>query len=178
MDAVLLQETETLSVRRVRRCARCASCNAVSRRHSTTRRRLRHLGLDHPVVLEVTQSVHYCAKCQKHFKLPIDDLAEPGSLFTRAVKEKALASVFADSLPIQAVVLRMLRDFHVQVPPTTLYYWMGKAGKKSHPQRRLRHLGQEELLGVSGHRRGARWTPHVVLRGRSRGPQARLVQAH
>jgi len=131
MDAVLFLGTEIRVKRRVRKWANCPRCGQRCRQHSTSRRRLRELGLHHPVALEVVQSVHHCGKCHRHFKLPIDELAESGSRFTRAVKEKALASVFEDGLPIQSVVQRMLRDFNVHVPPSTLYDWMAEAGGKS-----------------------------------------------
>jgi hypothetical protein len=49
---------------------------------------------------------------------------------TRAVKDKALASVFQDGLPIEVAVIRMLRDFNVHVPASTLYDWMVEAGGK------------------------------------------------
>ena len=131
MEAVLFSDTQIRVEKRIRKRAPCPLCGGVSRKHSTSRRQLRDLGLDHPVVLEVIQSVHYCKQCDGYFKLPIGELAEPGSLFTLAVKEKALASVFQDSLPIDAVVLRMLRDFNVHVPRSTLYWWMSEAGGKS-----------------------------------------------
>ena len=127
----LLRRSRLRTRRRICKRARCPSCGSLSPKHSTNRRQLRDLGLHQPVVLEVIQSVHYCKPCDRYFKLCIDDLAEPGSLFTRAVKQKALASVFQDSLPIEAVVLRMLRDFNVHVPRSTLYYWMSEAGGKS-----------------------------------------------
>jgi len=131
MDAVLFPNTQIRTEQRVRKQAPCPTCGAQSKRTSKSRRQLRDLGLHHPIVLEVVQSVHYCKRCDGHFKLPIDDLAEPGSLFTNRVKEKALASVFEDGLPVDTVVLRMLRDFNVHVPRSTLYDWMGQAGEKS-----------------------------------------------
>jgi len=130
MDAVLFPGTTIRVEKRIRKQAPCPECRTLSRKHSTSSRQLRDLGLHHPIVLEVVQSVHWCKKCRRSFKLPIDDLAEPGCHFTRAVKEKALASVFQDGLPIEAAVLRMLRDFNVHVPASTLYEWMGQAGEK------------------------------------------------
>ena len=128
--AVLFSNTTIRTEKRSVRRAACPTCGAVCRRTTTSQRKLRDLGLHHPIVLEVVQSVHYCETCRHHFKRPIDDLAESGSLYTRAVKEKALASVYQDGLPIDAVVLRMLRDFNVHVPRSTLYAWMGRAAEK------------------------------------------------
>ena len=141
MEAVLFPDTTIRVEKRVRKRAACPQCGALSRKRSTSRRQLRDLGLHHPLVLEVVQSVHYCTNCHRHFKLPVDDLAEPGSRFTRAVKDKALASVFEDGLPIEATVLRMLRDFHVHVPASTLYDWMVAAGEKSRTGQAIHCLG-------------------------------------
>jgi hypothetical protein len=71
----------------------------------------------------------------------MDDLAEAGSLFTNAVKDRALASVFIDQLPLQKVAERMLRDFYVHIPLSTLYEWVVEAGKKNRPQEALRAVG-------------------------------------
>jgi len=130
MDAVLFPDTQIRVQKRIRKQAPCPRCGTFSCKDSTSRRQLRELGLHHPIVLEVVQSVHWCKKCCRSFKLPIDDLAERGCHFTRAVKEKALASVFEDGLPIETAVVRMLRDFNVHVPTSTLYEWMVEAGGK------------------------------------------------
>lgn len=141
MEDVLFSDTTVRAVKRIHKKAACPTCGATCRKDSTSQRRLRDIGLNHPVVLEVTQSVHYCKTCRTSFKLPMDDLAEPGSHYTRAVKDKALASVFVDGLPIHVVVARMFRDFHVVVAPSTLYSWMGKLGEKSGVGRGLLRLG-------------------------------------
>ena len=141
MTKDLFTNATVRAVKRIRKKAACPACGAMCRKNSTSQRRLRDIGLNHPVVLEVTQSVHYCRNCRASFKLPIDDLAEPGSHYARAVKDKALASVFVDGLPIDVVVSRMFRDFHVVVPPSTLYSWMGKLGEKSSVGRGLLRLG-------------------------------------
>ena len=53
----------------------CPKCNTLSKRHSEGRRRLREVGINSPVVLEVTYSKHYCLNCRKHFSQPMDHLA-------------------------------------------------------------------------------------------------------
>jgi len=117
-------------IRRVRRQAACPRCGRLSPRHSVQRRQLRDLGLTGPAVTELALSYHRCSDCEKFFMLPADDVAEPGSSFTNRVKEKVLQSVYQDGLPVDAVVGRMRRDFHVRVPRSTLYYWLSLAGGK------------------------------------------------
>jgi len=97
------------------------------------------------MVLEVHYSKHYCKICCKYFNAPMEDLAEPGSMFTNEVKKRALATVFEDRVPLRKAVERMLRDFYVHVPLSTLERWVSEAGKKNRPQEGLRTVGSTRL---------------------------------
>jgi hypothetical protein len=141
MTAVLFPDTVVRIVRRARKRAPCPTCGRLGRRHSVRRRQLRDLGLRGPEAVELVVSCHWCGSCRRHFMAAADDVCESGSQFTNGVKEKVLQSVYQDGLPVDAVVTRMLRDFHVHVPRSTLYAWLGLAGEKSVARRELLRLG-------------------------------------
>jgi transposase len=134
LEAVLFPDTKIKLISRMHKKAPCPSCGRVCRRRSRGERQLRDLGLTHPVVLEVHYSKHYCSSCEQYFNAPMEDLAEPGSLFTSEVKKKALATVLQDRVPLRKAVDRMLRDFYVHVPLSTLQAWVSSAGEKNLPE--------------------------------------------
>ena len=140
-QAVIFPDTRTQLVSRIYLRRPCPDCGRLAKRRSAGVRQLRHLGINYPVVLEVHYSKHYCPACGKYFNAPMEDLAEAGSLFSNVVKERALASVFIDQLPLQKVVERMLRDFNVHIPLSTLESWVVQAGEKNQSPRALRAVG-------------------------------------
>ena len=89
------------------------------------------------MVLEIQYSKHRCPRCEKYFNAPMEDLAEPGGLYTQRVRTTALAKVLVDGLPLEVVQEQMLREFHVHVPPTTLDRWVVEAGEKDRPDGRV-----------------------------------------
>jgi len=107
-----------------RKICDCPVCSTPSKRHSLGHRWLREIGLSAPVVLEVTYSKHYCAKCQKHFNLPMDHLALPGSNFTNRVHRTAIDLVVKQCLTLERAKEAMLAKYHVLVPPTTIHDWV------------------------------------------------------
>lgn len=132
--AVLFPDTRIQQITRHHRHQPCPTCGTSSPRRSEGTRQLRHLGLTHAVVLDVRYSKHLCPQCETYFNASMEDLAEPGALFTRAVQEKALASVLADRLPLRKAIERMLRDFYVHIPLSTLQGWLERAGEKIGPE--------------------------------------------
>lgn len=92
-------------------------------------------------MLEIRYSKHLCPKCEEYFNAPMDDLAEPGSLFTKTVQQKIMATVLVDHLPLRKAIERMLRDFYVHVPLSTLHGWLAQAGEKIGPEEAVRALG-------------------------------------
>lgn len=109
----------------------CPICRRTSKRRTHGKHRLWDLGGPRPVLLEVRYSVHFCKRCRKYFSASCSDLAEPLARFTHRVKEKALASVLDDRLPLLDAQNRMLRDFSVYVPRSTLHRWVLRAGEKN-----------------------------------------------
>jgi transposase len=140
-EAVILPFTRIVRRSRVYRSRRCPTCGRSSARRSSGVRQLRDLGINRPVVLEVRYSKHFCRHCRTYFNCPMPDLAEPGSLYTCRVQETAVAKVLVDLLPLEQVQQQMFREFYVHVPPTTLYDWVVRAGKKDRPAARSLALG-------------------------------------
>jgi transposase len=132
-EAIILPFTRVEKRSRVYATRRCPTCGTASPQRSAGTRQLRDLGLGRPVVLEVYYSKHRCPRCEKYFNAPMEDLAEPGGLYTRRVRTTALAKVLVDGLPLEAVQEQMLREFYVHVPPTTLDRWVVEAGEKDRP---------------------------------------------
>ena len=112
-EAVIFPNTHVQIISRSYKKLPCPTCKEMSKCRSTGERQLRSIGLTQPVVLEVHYSKHYCKKCGRYFNAPMDNLAEPGSMFTNEVKKRALAPVFEDQVPLRKTVERMLRDFYV-----------------------------------------------------------------
>jgi transposase len=151
-EAVLLPFTRVEKRSRVYGTRRCPTCGTSCPKRSTGTRHLRDLGVGHPVVLEIRHSKHRCPRCKKYFNAPMEDLAEPGSLYTQRVRTTALAKVLVDGLPLEAVQEQMLREFHVHVPPTTLERWVAEAGEKDRPDGRVRAVDRGAFQRISVHR--------------------------
>jgi len=133
-EAIILPFTRVEKRSRVYGTRRCPVCGTSSPKRSAGRRQLRDLGVGCPVVLEVRYSKHRCPQCKEHFNAPMDDLAEPGSLYTRRVQTTAVAKVLVDGLPLEVVQEQMFREFYVHVPPNTLQRWVVEAGEKDRPE--------------------------------------------
>ena len=129
-EAIILPFTRVEKRSRVYATRRCPICGTSSPKRSTGRRQVRDLGMGRPVVLEIYYSKHRCPRCQRYFNAPMEDLAEPGGLYTQGVRAAALAKVLGDGLPLETVQEQMLREFYVHVPPTTLDRWVVEAGEK------------------------------------------------
>ena len=132
--AAILPFTQVHRRSRVYATRRCPVCGASSPKRSSGTRQLRDLGVGWPAVLEITYSKHRCRRCQKYFNAPMEDLAEPGGLYTQRVRTTALAKVLVDGLAFEAVQEQMLREFYVHVAPTTLARWVVEAGEKDRPE--------------------------------------------
>ncbi len=119
---------------------KCPKCYTESPRRSKGKRELNDLGLEVPVVIEVTYSKHYCPICEEYFNAPIP-IADPGSHFTVRVKEKVMGSIVQDGMPIERVSERMFRDFNVCVSPATIWSWIQQGGEKNPVAERVRAMG-------------------------------------
>lgn len=116
--------TRTRRISMSRKLACCPRCGELSKRHCTSRRRLREVGISAPVTLDVTYSKHYCENCRKFFSLPMDHLAPKCGRFTHRVRRTAVMLVVAHAMTLDAAALRMRRKYFVNVPATTLHDWV------------------------------------------------------
>lgn len=119
--------TSRVRTRRIiisRKLARCPLCGEISKRHSTGRRWLHDVGVSAPVILDVTYSKHFCARCQRHFSLPMDHLAPLRGRFTHRVRRVAVGLVVSGALTLESASFRMRQRYFVHVPPTTLHDWV------------------------------------------------------
>jgi hypothetical protein len=111
-----------------RKTARCPVCRELSKRHSEGLRTLREIGINHPTVLQVAYSKHFCGVCRKHFNIPMEHLAQPSGRFSNRVRRTAVELVSRQSLTLEKATLRMKQKYHVHVPPTTLHDWVAADG--------------------------------------------------
>jgi len=77
-------------------------------------------------------SQHYCAACGAYFSAAMDDLAPPGSHYTRRVIALAVRLVVEDGLPYRVASWHLWRDHRVFVPFATIQNWVEAAGEKRH----------------------------------------------
>jgi hypothetical protein len=77
-----------------------ASCNLYGRlvsRFSVARRTAIDINLDHPVLLHVIVSVHYCAACRHYFRAQPPFL-RVSAIYANRVVTKAVQSVYHDNI--------------------------------------------------------------------------------
>jgi transposase-like protein len=76
-------------------------------------------------VLQVYREVRECCdkRCQARIAPELDFVEKEGR-FTKRAKQKAIASVTEDGVPLERVPQRMWRDFHVRVAKSTVYEWV------------------------------------------------------
>ena len=109
-------------VRNVQKLATCPHCGQEDcPPHSIGRRNAKDLG---GVVLFVETSKHYCATCDRIFSLQVSGI-DPKRTYTRRVREKAL-QVFDESKTLTEASRRMLEEFGVHIPQTTLHEWFAE----------------------------------------------------
>jgi transposase-like protein len=83
------------------------------------------INLEQATVLQVYREVRECCdeSCQARIA-PELDFVDKGGRFTKRAKQKAIASVIEDGVPLERVPQRMWRDFHVRVAKSSVYEWV------------------------------------------------------
>lgn len=89
---------------------------------STATRTAIDLDLDHPVLLAVTVSVHYCPECHHYFRVRPPFL-RPDAIYTNRVVRTAVQSVYQDGMAMRRVGQRLGRDFWVQPSEGIIRQW-------------------------------------------------------
>jgi transposase len=84
-----------------------------------------NIDLERPTILQIYREVRECCNpiCKKCVAPELDFVAK-GGRFTKRAKQKAIASVTEDGMPLERVPQRMWRDFHVHVVKSTVYEWV------------------------------------------------------
>jgi hypothetical protein len=91
-------------------------------RYSTTTRVALDIDLDHPVLLLITVSIHFCPSCHHYFRVQPPFLRADASYTNRVVK-KAVQSVSRDGMAFRRVAERLARDFWVQPSEGSIRRW-------------------------------------------------------
>ena len=100
----------------------CDRCATPAQRFSTAERVAIDLALDHPVLLLVRVSVHYCLPCHHYFRAQPPFL-RPDGIYTHRVVQAAVRSVYHDGMAMRRVPIRLARDFWVQPSEGTIRRW-------------------------------------------------------
>lgn len=100
----------------------CPVCGGAATRVQEAERTAIDLDLDHPVLLSVLVSVHYCRRCERHFRLQAPFL-RPDAIYTNRVVTKSIHSVYEDRMAMRRVAVRLARDFWVQPSEGIIRAW-------------------------------------------------------
>lgn len=107
----------------------CPQCGHECRKHRLGHRKLQSLNYGRPLFIELTYSVHYCPKCEKHFNIDMSDLAAPGSHYTNYIVEYAIHLVLDKKLSYREASRELWRESFIFVPFATIPKWV-KAKKR------------------------------------------------
>ncbi len=77
----------------------CSRCGHAAPRVWNTDRIAIDIALDHPILLQVTVSIHSCATCQQYMRAQPPFL-RPAAIDTNRVVEQAVQSVYQDGMAI------------------------------------------------------------------------------
>jgi DNA invertase Pin-like site-specific DNA recombinase len=100
----------------------CDRCHQPAARFSTAERVAIDLDLDHPILLLITISVHFCAPCRHYFRAQPPFL-RPDASYTNRVVATAVAAVYQDGMAMRRVPERLARDFWVRPSEASIRQW-------------------------------------------------------
>jgi hypothetical protein len=100
----------------------CPTCGAECKRHSIYVRRIKDIGLDGPIVLEIPVGNYRCLDCCKFFKPEVPFASKNKQYTTRAIR-KATVAVQQDKTTYTALPNRLERDFAIRPAKSTAWLW-------------------------------------------------------
>ena len=100
----------------------CDRCQRPAGYFSAASRMAIDLHLEHPVLLRVTVSVHYCMACDHYFRVQPPFLRRD-AVYSNRVVAKAVQSVYEDGMAIRRTAIRIARDFWVQPSESMIRTW-------------------------------------------------------
>lgn len=109
----------------------CDRCQGAALPFTTAKRTAIDLHLDHPVLLSITVSVHYCPVCHHYFRAQPPFLRRD-TIYTQQVVSKAVQSVYEDGMALRRVAgahwARLARDFWVRPSEGMIRAWCRSYG--------------------------------------------------
>ena len=103
--------------------ALCTTCGGPTKYEHSYYNHPQDINLEQPTILQVYRELRECLDCGEQFAPELDFVAKRGR-FTKRAKQKAIASVTEDGMPISRVPQRMWRDFHVRVAKSSVHDWV------------------------------------------------------
>jgi transposase len=100
----------------------CDRCQKPAGYFTAASRTAIDLNLEHPVLLRVAVSVHYCAACDHYFRAQPPFLRRD-AIYSNRVVAKAVQSVYEDGMAIRRTATRIARDFWVQPSESMIREW-------------------------------------------------------
>ena len=100
----------------------CDRCQQPAAHFSTAERVAIDLDLDHPILLLITVSVHFCTPCRHYFRAQPPFL-QPDASYTNRVVASAVAAVYQDGMAMRRVPDRLARDFWVRPSEASIRQW-------------------------------------------------------
>lgn len=127
----------------------CPRCGTESPRRYGAVRHAIDIGLDRPILLQIKVGVYRCPRCRKkpYFRTPLAFI-EPGHTYVNRCREKLVASVVLDQMPISRAVKRMARDFNIDIVPSTGWQWYHDARPGAGEIAEYEHLIVASFSGV------------------------------
>jgi hypothetical protein len=130
---------------------KCPDCGGATKCKHSYYSHPQDIDLERPTVLQVYREVRECRNenC-KWRKAPELEFVEKGGRFTKRAKQKVIASVTEDGVPLERVPQRMWRDFHVRVAKSTVYEWVHAEAEADLGEAEYTQWVQARFSGVVG----------------------------
>jgi transposase-like protein len=129
----------------------CPDCGGPTKCKRSYHSHPQDINLEQPTILQVHREVRQCcdATCETCFTPELDFVAKE-ERFTKRAKQKAIASVTEDGMPLGRVPQRMWRDFHVRVTKSTVHRWVHEEAEADLGEVEYTQWVTERFSGVVG----------------------------
>jgi hypothetical protein len=104
---------------------KCPKCDFISKRQSTGCRKIKDIAEGgKAIVLNVKFSKHRCIPCDKIFSIPMEELATPGSRFSKKVRTISVNLISEKNMTFGKASKYMEKNHLVKVPVSTIHDWV------------------------------------------------------
>jgi transposase len=129
----------------------CPDCGGATQCKRSYYSHPQDIDLERPTILQVYREVRECGdESCTWSQAPELDFVEKGERFTKRAKQKAVASVSEDGMPLERVPQRMWRDFHVRVAKSTVFEWIHAEAEADLGEAEYTQWVQARFSGVVG----------------------------